>query len=186
MKTQITNNLPRSSMFQRTKSSTRSRINLVLLGIVCVGLVGTLPAQTGNAQSVLYVNADAVEAGDGTSWVDAYNDLQDALAVAVAGDQIWVAAGTYVPSATSARDATFQLKSGVGLYGGFAGTEADHKERDPVVNRTILSGDLNGNDRIVSTPEGLAGEATRSDNSYHVVTGSGADETAVLDGFTIS
>ncbi len=154
MKTQITNNLPRSSMFQRTKSSTRSRINLVLLGIVCVGLVGTLPAQTGNAQSVLYVNADAVEAGDGTSWVDAYNDLQDALAVAVAGDQIWVAAGTYVPGGPGDRIATFQLRTGVGIYGGFAGTEASRDERDPATNLTVLSGDLNGNDLEVLTPPG--------------------------------
>jgi hypothetical protein len=173
-------------MFQRTKSSTRSRINLVLLGIVCVGLVGTLPAQTGNAQSVLYVQADAAGAGDGSSWADAYSDLQEALAVAVPGNDIWVAAGTYLPSATSARDATFQLKSGVGLYGGFVGTELLHSERDPATNLTILSGDLKGNDPAAIASTDLLSESKRSDNSFHVVTGSGADETAVLDGFVIT
>jgi hypothetical protein len=136
--------------------------------------------------SVLYVKADAVGADNGTSWADAYSDLQEALAVAAPGNDIWVAAGTYLPSATSARDATFQLKSGVGLYGGFVGTEVLHSERDPATNLTILSGDLNGNDLEVLEPPDLVSESTRSDNSYHVVTGSYADETAVLDGFVIT
>ena len=45
--------------------------------------------------SVLYVKADAVGADNGTSWADAYSDLQEALAVAAPGNDIWVAAGTY-------------------------------------------------------------------------------------------
>jgi hypothetical protein len=51
---------------------------------------------------------------------------------------------------------------------------------------TILSGDLNGDDIEVLEPPELVSESTRSDNSYHVVTGSGSDETAVLDGFVIT
>ena len=75
-----------------------------------------------------YVNDDATGAEHGTSWQDAFTDLQSALAVAVAGDQIWVAAGTYKPSlsidgSADARTASFSLKSGVALYGGFAGVE---------------------------------------------------------------
>ena len=186
MKSQITNPILQSTVSLRMGSSVRSNISLVLIAVVCVGLVGTLPAQTGNAQSVLYVNADAVEAGAGTSWVDAYNDLQDALAVAVAGDQIWVAAGTYVPGGPGDRSATFQLRTGVGLYGGFAGTEASRDERDPAAHEAILSGDLNGNDKAALEPADMVGDSTRTDNSYHVVTGSGADESAVLDGFVIT
>ncbi|MCH8194154.1 MAG: right-handed parallel beta-helix repeat-containing protein, partial [Planctomycetes bacterium] len=82
--------------------------------------------------------------------------------------------------------ATFQLTSGVEMYGGFAGWEVACSERDPAQNQTVLSGDLRGNDKADLEPADLADEPTRSDNSYHVVTGSGADETAVLDGFTIS
>jgi hypothetical protein len=73
-------------------SYARSNISLVLIAIVCVGLVGTSSAQTNDPQSVLYVQADAAGVGDGTSWADAYTDLQVALAVAEPGNDIWVAA----------------------------------------------------------------------------------------------
>ena len=164
-------------------SFVKSKISIVLVGIICVGWAGTSSA---NAESVLYVKADAAGAGDGTTWADAYTDLQVALAAAESGDHIWVAAGTYRPSGPSDRTATFQLRSGVEIYGGFAGTEVSRSERSPATNATVLSGDLNGNDQEVLEPPNLASESTRSDNSYHVITGSGTDETAVLDGFVIT
>jgi len=71
------------------------------------------------------------------------------------------------------RTTTFSMKSGVALYGGFDGTETSRNQRDWETNITTLSGDI-----------GVAGD--NSDNSYHVVTGSGVDETATLDGFTIT
>ena len=94
-------------------------------------------------------------------------------AIAVSGDEIWVAGGTYKPGASGARTATFQLRNGVAVYGGFAGTETSRAARDWAANPTLLSGDLDG-----------SGGLTDSD-AYHVVTGSGTDATAVLDGFTI-
>jgi parallel beta-helix repeat protein/predicted outer membrane repeat protein len=122
---------------------------------------------------IIYVKADASGANNGTSWADAYIDLQTALADAHSGDEIWVAAGTYKPTTDTSRTATFQLKSGVALYGGFAGGETARDQRDWETNVTILSGDI-------GTPR------DNSDNSYHVVTGSGTDATAVLDGFTVT
>lgn len=75
-------------------------------------------------ERVIYVHAVAPGGNDGTSWKDAYVDLQDALAVAQPGDEIWVAAGIYTPDrGTGDRSATFELVSGVGMYGGFAGWE---------------------------------------------------------------
>jgi len=89
-----------------------------------------------------------------------------------------VAEGTYKPDQGGGktpgdRTATFQLVNGVALYGGFVGTESSLDERDWQTNETILSGDI-----------GTVGN--NSDNSFHVVTGSGTDATAVLDGFTIT
>ena len=111
--------------------------------------------------------------GHCTSWTDAC-EFQTAMVKANSGDEVWVAAGTYKPT-TDHFDplATFQLKSGVAIYGGFFGEEVTRDERNWVKNLTTLSGDI-----------GVVGDI--GDNSYHVVTGSGVDATAVLDGFTIS
>ncbi|MBX0327052.1 hypothetical protein K2Z83_05060 [Oscillochloris sp. ZM17-4] len=130
---------------------------------------------------VRYVSASAVGANDGSSWANAYTDLQSALAAA-SGEDIWVAAGTYKPTTGADRNATFQLKSGVAIYGGFAGTETARDQRDWAANLVTLSGDLLGNDNgtIADT------EPTRADNSCHVVRSSSVSATAILDGVTIS
>ncbi len=123
--------------------------------------------------STVYVNDDASGSNDGTSWADAYLDLQSALTSATSGDEIWVAAGTYVPTTDTDRTATFQLKSGVAIYAGFAGTESTVSERLWETNTAILSGDI-----------GAQGDDT--DNSYHILTGSATDSSAIVDGFTLS
>jgi hypothetical protein len=79
--------------------------------------VGPLPPSR-----TIHVDADATGGDDGLSWADAFVDLQDALAIAIPGDEIWVAEGTYKPTTGTDLLATFQLSSGVALYGGFAGT----------------------------------------------------------------
>ncbi|GAB5519161.1 MAG: hypothetical protein RhofKO_14120 [Rhodothermales bacterium] len=130
-----------------------------------------------------YVNVAATGANDGTSWTNAFTSLQVALRGADSGDEIWVAAGTYYPDAglgqaDGNRSASFQLKTGVTLYGGFAGSETSLGQRSIADNPTILSGDLDQNDG--------ADFANNSENAYHVVTATGPDATAVLDGFTIT
>ena len=110
--------------------------------------------------------------GNCLSWSDAC-DLSQALALAQPGFQIWAAAGTYKPTEDTDRNATFQLKNSLAIYGGFAGTETSLDQRDWETNPTILSGDIGTLD-------------DNTDNSYHVVTGSGVDTTAILDGFTIT
>ena len=111
---------------------------------------------------------------DGWTWGTAYQYLKLALDVAVSGDQIWVAKGTYRPDewGSSGRSATFQLKSGVIVKGGFAGHEDCPGQEDWRTHTTILSGNIGW-------------IKLSSDNSYHVVTGSGTDGTAILDGFWI-
>ena len=47
--------------------------------------------------TIIYVDADAVGIGNGSSWDNAYSDLQTALSVAASGAEIWVAEGAYYP-----------------------------------------------------------------------------------------
>ncbi len=99
------------------------------------------------AEKVIYVHQAAVGQNDGSDWIDAFVDLHDALAVAVEGDELWIAAGTYRPDrGTGDRAMFFSVPAGVALYGGFAGHEECLDERDWLANETILSGDLNGDD----------------------------------------
>jgi predicted outer membrane repeat protein len=139
------------------------------MGFLCALLMWSRTETT-----ILYVNAAATGANDGSSWENAWISLQPALAAALSGDEIWAASGTYKPTDTTNRGVSFALKNGVGIYGGFNGTETARQDRNPAVNVTTLSGDI-------GTP------GTSSDNSYHVVTAdSTATASAVLDGFTIS
>ncbi|MBI4579754.1 MAG: hypothetical protein HY718_08635, partial [Planctomycetes bacterium] len=146
--------------------------------VVAIGLLAGVPASSSAA--VRYVKWDATGANNGTSWANAYTSLQTGLTAAVSGDEIWVAAGTYKPAGVNGpRTATFQLKTGVGVYGGFTGTETSRNQRnsDPATNGTTLSGDLKGNDQ----PNFVG----MTENSYHVVTASSTTATAILDGSTI-
>ena len=141
---------------------------------------------------IIYVDVEAPGVNDGSSWTDAYNYLQDGLAAAWSGDEIWVAQGIYKPDQGAGvtpgdRTATFQLINGVAIKGGYAGFgEPDPNARDIDTYESILSGDLDSNDVEVNDPCDLWNEPSRVENSYHVVTGSGTDETAVLDGFTVT
>lgn len=139
--------------------------------------------------AVLYVDDDATgPERDGSSWCDAFHKLQNALAVAESAEgtvnEIRIAEGVYQPDQGTNqipgdRDAAFHLLSGVTIRGGYAGCGAiDPDERDIELYETILSGDLNGDDG--------PGFANYEDNSFHVVTAWGTDNTTNLDGVTIS
>lgn len=129
----------------------------------------------------IYVNDDAPPGGNGQKWTTAYRYIEDALHAAFYGDQIWVAAGVYRPDQGAGqtlndRNATFALKNGVGIYGGFIGKENpgtfDLADRDFVANESMLTGEIGG--------------ASNTDNSYNVVFADGVDDSAVLDGFTVT
>jgi len=112
--------------------------------------------------------------GDGSSWANASGDLQAAIDAGELGDEIWVAKGIYlVPAETS-----FTLKSGVSLYGGFAGTESAKNTRSQYrlgeANETKLSADLDGNGFLTGG------------NAPRVVYGEFISALTTIDGFTIT
>ena len=144
---------------------------------------------------IIYVDDDAAGANDGSSWENAYLYLQDALVDANSTEkpvEILIAQGVYKPDqganqTAGDREATFQLISGVSLKGGWGRLVVSGVySRNIEFYETILSGDLAVNDVEVADPCNLLNEPTRSENSYHVVTGSETDSTAFLDGFTIT
>jgi hypothetical protein len=130
-----------------------------------------------NAQAAtLYVTEYGNGNGDGSSWDHAMNKVafRSALQTCAENTDFWVKAGTYTPTANqSLREATFAIRPGVFLYGGFAGTETTLNQRNPAVNVTILSGEINY-------------DGSHAGNSYHVVTGASGVSNARLDGFTVT
>jgi hypothetical protein len=140
------------------------------LAVLCAGRAA--------GQAVLHVRAGAGGAGDGSSWADAFPELVPALAAAQAGDEIWVAQGTYTPAAGGLDPgATFLLPDGVGVYGGFAGNELTLAQRDPASHMVTISGDLLGDDAL--------GEDHWVDNTHSLLLASGTGAGTVLDGFII-
>ena len=145
-------------------------------------------AQTGDASNwvtgqVKYVKANATGSNNGSSWTNAFTNLQTALALNPCNDlfDVYVATGTYKPHASNTL-IPFNVPSGMKIYGGFAGTEKNINERNMALihrdNKTTLSGDLTGND----TPFNFA--SNRTENSSTVVNINGGYVT--FDGFTVS
>lgn len=165
-------------------------VSLALVLTLLAVAAASTPAQA--AATIIYVNHAAAPGGNGTSWAQAFQFLQDGLAAAAPGDQIWVAQGTYYPDEGTGitpddRTATFRLKSYVAVFGGFAGTETVLTQRNWEAHRSVLSGDIDQDTTSdVCGPVLKRVPCNTSKNSYHVVYAFGADHDAVLDGFTIT
>jgi hypothetical protein len=144
---------------------------------------------------IIYVDADAPGTNNGTSWENAFNNLQDALFTAWYGDEIRVAQGIYKPDQGTGiipgdRTAAFQFINAVTIKGGYAGfVGPDPDARDIEAFKTILSGDLNSDDVKGLDPSELLNHPSRVDNSCHIFyhpAGWKLDATAIFDGFTIT
>ncbi|AXE21980.1 hypothetical protein DR864_29385 (plasmid) [Runella rosea] len=150
----------------------------LFLALILLSCYGTCLAE------IYYVKQTGNDtANDGKSWSAAFFTLQKALEVCQYGDQIWVAEGTYKPTAYPSgitnqsspltdRDKVFEMVNGVKLYGGFSGDETSVMQRI-TGHQTILSGDI-----------GV--ENNDSDNCYHVLLSINDDSTTSIDGFTIT
>ena len=140
------------------------------------------------ADTRIYVDTDASGDSDGMAWGDAFTKLQTAIdfySYCPDGQSVefWVAEGIYTPGATVSD--SFALVDNLAIYGGFDGTETARSQRNYTDHPTILSGDISGDD---VTDSGIVTDVSNvdGDNSIHVVFASGVDNTAVLDGFTIT
>ncbi len=176
---------------------------VILFFIALIFIVSTAVA-TGK---IIYVDDDAPVSSvedsnggknDGSSWENAYIFLQDALADANDSDkpvEIRVAQGTYKPNQGQILNnppikhlefANFSLINNVTIKGGYAGVnESDPNVRNIELYKSILSGDLNGDDVEVNNPRDLLYEPSHRDNSLTVLYSNENDTSAVLDGFTI-
>lgn len=170
------------------------RLPMLLLAFFLAGMAA--------AQSkIYYVSSQATDTGDGSSWANATTLIQ-ALDKAVAGDQIWVQGFDTLTGGNlyvAPKDG-FAVKSGVQLYGGFAGTESRLSQRVTLGKpyqlkyRSVLSGDIQKNDTVGSVDLIFPANGTRSDNATHVLSvnldptqASGNNNTypTVINGFSI-
>lgn len=124
----------------------------------------------GASAKVVYVTSTGNAGNDGSSWSKAVDNLTTAMTKVAAGDEIWMAKGTYVIGEK------LVLADYVDIYGGFAGTETsiDQRVREDeskpwsFVNETILTGN-GGNYRLTDVNKNF--ERT---------------EVAYFDGLTVS
>ena len=160
----------------------------------CLLVLFLFAGPTLHAQSIIYVDAGASGANDGSSWDDAYTNLRTALSNASGTNEVWIAAGVYKPTSGSDQTISFEItasQNGIEIYGGFDGTETSRSERDPTTNITVLSGDINNNDN--TDENGITWDASdiNGDNTQHLVyldgsSGSGITSSTILDGVTIT
>ena len=122
--------------------------------------------------TTFYVNINATGLNNGSSWENAFTDIQNALSIAIFNDQVWVAGGIYYSTSSGDRDISFVMKNTVDLYGGFNGTETSIEQRNITANPTTLSGDI-----------GQPGDNT--DNTKKIVRILNFTQDFIFDGFQI-
>ena len=159
---------------------TDETIDLRLTGIIASLLAEHTIRIDDDDSGVLRVDHSADGDATGKDWPNAFTSLQDALDMAEKGDEIWIAAGIYTPDVgerrtLGSRRATFRIMNNVSVFGGFKGSETRRDQRDWSLNKTILSGDLNGDDTL--------NFVNYDENSYSVVT---CGNDCFLDGVTIT
>ena len=143
--------------------------------------IGAFEYQPVSTSRIRYVKQG--DTGDGTSWENASGDLQrmiDELAdnnpQGLPGE-VWVAAGTYEPQSQliqgSSYSASFRMRDGISVYGGFVGTETSKTGREQggmpweFTNQTILQAAYYV--RNESNPSFTGNKWTLTSDSRHVV-----------------
>jgi predicted outer membrane repeat protein len=157
-------------------SSDEKRNNAMKRILQTLSIVIPVLASLSLSAQIVYVAPNGT--GNGTSWANATGNLKTALDNAVAGTQIWVKKGTYRPTTCTnctfdQRNLRFQVKNGVKLYGGFAGTETSVGQRNITANPTYLSGDIDQDGQLAN-------------NSFTIVYTTNVSNLTLVDGFIIT
>ncbi|QHW00240.1 choice-of-anchor Q domain-containing protein [Spirosoma endbachense] len=146
---------------------------------------------TGIVSPVLYVTPAGNGLRNGSSWANAYVGAALQIAIDQAPGcqaQVWVAGGTYKPtSITTDRSVSFTMRNGVGIYGGFAGTETALSQRPPI--NPVAEPGMVGQPSSTTLSGDIDNDGTRTNNSYHVISNPASlslTPTALLDGVVIS
>lgn len=154
----------------RIQHTTYRKIIALLILLSCVNPLFAQDSKT------YHVTAEATTGGDGSSWEKAIT-LTEALSRAKAGDEIWVKGYEDITGHIyKAPKGGFVLRSGVAMYGGFAGTETNKnvlptgRHKYQMKYQTALVADIDTNDKasqqLIIYPE----NDTRTDNATHVLT----------------
>ena len=168
----------------------------MLFTLLAVLLLGS----AAKAQTIHYVTPDGKNPVNGWEGSKTVVSLSTALTNAKAGDQIWVLGFQDPSQLYVAPEGGFTVKSGVKLYGGFRGTERTIDERPTsgkapyFTYRSVLSGDIKGDDVVDGTNMLYPANSTRSDNATHVLSldltpkpsnGNNNTYPTVVNGFTV-
>ncbi len=147
--------------------------------LIIIGLLVTLGTNMVTyAQTIYYVDASKTDnSGNGLSWANAKKDLQPALDIAIVGDEIRVASGTYIPTespdavSTNILDFAFHFNIDIVLKGSYI-PDTDNDPTNDIqdyTNPSILSGDV--------------GSGTYK---YHVLITHGLSTSSIIDGFSVT
>lgn len=139
----------------------------------------------------------ATNGGDGLTWATAFNDLQNALTYPCSQSvtEIWVAAGVYKPTSNTAdRGASFAMRNGLKIYGGFVGSTPSNPTGETAINQRPAINPINDNpgsgQPSSSTLSGdINNDGTLAGNSFHVIKNPASlslNNTAELNGFVIT
>ena len=158
---------------RKCQNAMRNRILLLAWGVL-------LLAQLVSAERVYYVKVNGN--GDGSSWSNAMGDVQAAIDAAGPGDSVWIGTGMYYPTTIRELEGaelfgcSFELKSGVSLFGGFKGNEMSLAER------RLRKNGANAWDfaypTVLSQSEGIVGGVIRSGETT-------LTEAVTLDGLVV-
>lgn len=164
----------------RSHSLWISLLSWLLLSVSSFAQSNNIYYVTADGKPVNPADVPGIELNDVWKDPNQVTTLIDALAKAQAGDEIWIkgyemgAKGDAV--VYQAPDGGFKLKSGVSIYGGFAGDEKNKTDRRTdgqlyrLRYRTILTGDENRND-VVDPVNYIfpGGNNNRTNNRCHVI-----------------